>query len=98
MHEALKLLEETREALVAGRFDQLTHLVPATDTALSRLSHASAEELAVIRAHATRNQSLIRAAQAGMRAAAPASREFGTYGTDGRRIAEATGPAVERKA
>ncbi|OWJ76954.1 hypothetical protein [Haematobacter genomosp. 1] len=98
MRNALALMEATREAIVAGRFERLTDLIDATDYLLAQLPRASGEELAIVRARALRNQGLIRAALTGLRSSASLNGSFSAYGTDGRRITDSTGPAVERKA
>ncbi|KFI31278.1 hypothetical protein CDV50_00025 [Haematobacter massiliensis] len=98
MHDARALLEKTREAIVIGQFDRLKNLIDATDDLLSQLPGATAEELAAIRSCAARNQGLIRAALAGLRPSASLDGSFSGYGTDGRRIAGSTGPAIERRA
>ncbi|KFI33516.1 hypothetical protein CG51_14100 [Haematobacter missouriensis] len=98
MCDALALMEATREAIVIGRFEQLTVLIDATDDLLSHLPCASEEELAMMRSRALRNQGLIRAALTGLRLSVSLNGSFSAYGTDGRRITDSTGPAIERKA
>lgn len=97
MRDLSQALDFVRAALLSGNFGQLAALTQDIEVLLSNTHHLTADQLATIRAKASRNTANLTAAMQGVRAAQrrlsdlrEASTGHRTYGPSGARSAVAS--------